>query len=474
MNNHKNVVMVDNLHALLDQLHAAIDPTRIIVDDEQLDVFSHDCWPVSILQAKRGQHLTRPDVIVQPISEEEILRILAIAVLHQIPLTPRGLGSSVTGQALPTQGGIVLDLVFLTDNPTLNELDLTVTVTAGWRGSDIEAWLNIRGYTLNFFPQSLARSSVGGWLATRATGQFSSRFGGIEDAITAYRVILSDGSVLDLTQKPRAAVGPDLRQLFLGSEGMFGVITQISLKVYPRSAVRISEAWVMPNVYAGVEVIREIYQAGIRPSLMRFYDEQESKHAVPELEVAGCVLFLSHEGLQSISKAEHAESTRIVQDYRGISLGSNSVDAWYQRRFDFSTVEKLLASKGGYAETIEVAHNWSGILPLYQTLIEALAPLADEVLGHFSHVYTQGTSLYVILLGRAPDDAEAARRLDEIWRISMETTTAAGGELSHHHGAGLARQSYIPQNLGSQHLLIRRVKDALDPSGILNPGHLGL
>ena len=103
-----------------------------------------------------------------------------------------------------------------------------------------------------------------------------------------------------------------------------------------------------------------------------------------------------------------------------------------------------------------------------------LAPLADEVLGHFSHVYTTGVSLYVILLGQAPSNEEALRRLEQIWQVAMETTARVGGELSHHHGAGLARQEYIPANLGSQHEVLRRIQHALDPTAVLNPGHLGL
>lgn len=464
----------DTTTELARRLLSVLPAERVLIDGSSLDAYSHDAWPVSVLEQQLGQHPHRPDVVVQVVSEAEIVEVLAVAREAGTPLVPRGLGSSVTGQPLPTRGGIVLDLSLLVGEPEFDEVDLTVTAPAGVRGSDLEAWLSLRGYTMNFFPQSLPRSSIGGWIATRATGQLSSKYGGIEQAATAYTVILSDGTVVELSQKPRAAVGPDLRQLFLGSEGMFGVVTSVTLKVYRIADAPVSEAWQLPDVYSGVLAMRRIYQAGLRPSLIRFYDETETRHAVPGHDAGGCALFLTFDSIGAVAEAERAEARRMIEDLGGVTLGGEPVESWYGRRFDFSTVEKLLAEDGGYAETIEVAHLWSGIEGLYKELTAALAPLADEVLGHFSHVYPQGVSLYVILLGRAADNEEAASRLAQIWKTAMEVTTRNGGELSHHHGAGLARQSFIPQSLGSQHGVIRRMKEALDPAAILNPGHLGL
>jgi alkyldihydroxyacetonephosphate synthase len=144
------------------------------------------------------------------------------------------------------------------------------------------------------------------------------------------------------------------------------------------------------------------------------------------------------------------------------------------RRFDFSAVENLLATAGGLAETIEVAHFWDQILETYLALKGALTPYADEVLGHFSHVYPQGTSLYLILLGRAEDDAAAEARLRTIWEVAMKVALERGAAISHHHGIGLARLPYIEEALGTGMLALRRVKAALDPEDVMNPGKLGL
>lgn len=458
---------------LVRRLGDVLPPARVVVQPNVLDGYSHDSWPVAVVLEKLGRHDYRPDVVVRARDQDDVAATLRVASLLGVPVTARGLGSSVTGQALPTRGGVVLDLSGLDGEPQLDDTDLTVTAAAGIRGSDLEEWLAQRGYTMNFFPQSLDRSSIGGWLATRATGQLSSKYGGIEDAVVRYTVVLADGSAVEVGQRPRASIGPDLRQLFLGSEGMFGVVTRVTLKVY-RVAETTSAAWSLPDVATGVRAMREICQAGIRPSLMRFYDQAETRHAVPGYARGDCALFLSFDGPGRVAAAEDDEATRILARHGASPLGAEPVTSWYARRFDFSTVEGLLARDGGYAETIEVAHLWSGIENLYGSLVAALAPMADEVLGHFSHVYRQGVSLYVILLGVAPDNAEAARRLESIWRIAMETTLAAGGEISHHHGAGLARQQFVARALGSQHDLLRRLKAALDPAGLLNPGHLGL
>ena len=459
---------------VISELRQGIGDDRVLDDPSTLDRYSHDWWPLSTLERQLDVHTHRPDAVVLARSVHDVRAALDVARRHSTPLVARGLGSSVTGQPLPARGGIVLDLGGLVGEPVLDEVNLTVTVPAGVRGSDLESWLSNRGLTHNFTPQSLARSSVGGWLATRATGQLSSKYGGIEVAAVGARIVLEDGTEVCVGQRPRAAVGPDLLQVFLGSEGMFGVIVEVTLRVYRKPVVILSEAWSLPDLNSGLASLRTIYQSGIRPSLMRLYDEAEARHAVPGMEPDGPVLFLSHDGLPGLARAEHTASSQILGSNGGRSLGAAPVDAWYGRRYDFSTVEQLLNEEGGYAETIEVAHLWSGLPGLYDELITALAPLADEVLGHFSHVYTNGASLYVILLGRASSNGEARDRLAEIWTQAMEATTRVGGELSHHHGAGLARQRYIPESLGTQHEVLRRLQEALDPAHVLNPGHLGL
>lgn len=459
---------------LMDRLIEVVGEERVSTAADVLDARSHDTWPVATTWAKLGLHPHRPDVVVWATSEDDVAAVLRVAGQSGVPVTTWALGSSVTGQPLPLAGGLVLDVSGIVSEPELDAVDGLVTVAAGVRGSDLEAWLGERDLSLRHSPQSLARSSVGGWIATRAIGQFSSRYGGIEHLVVRYRVVLADGTVAEVGESPRAAMGPSLKQLFIGAEGTLGVVTRVTLKVFRRPAFEVREAFAFPGVEPALTAMRESTQLGLRPHIMRLYDADEARHAAPHAPAGTAVLFLGHEGLAEVAAAEHAASKALIEEGGGVPLGAAPVDAWMGRRFDFSTVENLLATNGGFAETIEVANTWSAIEPMYHALRTALSPLADEVLGHFSHVYHDGVSFYVILLGTVADDGAALARLEQIWSTAMRIVLEHGGEISHHHGGGLARAAWARDSLGSGFELLARLKDALDTQHLLNPGKLGL
>ncbi len=289
-----------------------------------------------------------------------------------------------------------------------------------------------------------------------------------------FSVVLPTGERVELPLVPRAAIGPDMRHLFMGAEGTLGVVTDVTLKIFPLPAHRIFETVRFQDVADGLTAMRRIMRAGLRPFLVRFYDEVEARHAMKDPGFAGCVMFLGFEGIRAVAEAEYTAALAICQVAGGTVAGPRAVEAWMARRFDFSTIENLLAQPGGLAETIEIAHFWDGILETYTALKQALVPYAAEVLGHFSHVYPQGTSLYIILLGQARDDAQAEARLRTIWDVAMRICLEQGAAISHHHGIGLARLPYIRAELASAMPLLERVKAAVDPAHIMNPGKLGL
>lgn len=460
--------------ATIARLLQELGTTAVTTDPDTLDAYSHDTWAVGTVLNKLGRHPYRADVVVRVTNTTDVQRALQIACAAKVPVTVRGLGSSVTGQALPQRGGVVLDLTELQGEPELNVVDQVVTVPAGVQGGKLEEWLNVRGYTLRHSPQSLFRSTVGGWVATRATGHFSSRYGGIEDLAVGYSVVLSDGTLAAVGQRPRAAMGPDLRHIFLGSEGTLGVVTSVSLKVFASPDLSTLEAFCFTDLEHALSGLQEIAQSGLRPHLVRLYDQDEVRHSMPTLPADRPIMFTGTEGLADVATAEQLALNTILTRHGAKSLGPDPVESWMRRRFDYSAIEDLLAESGGYAETIEVAHYWSRIRPMYYELKESLAPLADEVLGHFSHIYQQGTSLYVIMLGRAQSDEVALERLQKIWRTAMEVVVSHGGEVSHHHGGGLARSPWVRESLGSSFEVLRRLKVGIDDARILNPGKLGL
>ncbi|HDT6086500.1 TPA: FAD-binding oxidoreductase [Raoultella ornithinolytica] len=465
--------MSDVSHLITD-LKSILPESQVLSDRETLQASSHDTWPLSTKLRRLGCHDYQADVVVKVTDEKQIQQVLALATANDTPVTPRALASSVTGQPLPTRGGIVLDVTGMTQHREINITNLTVEVSAGYNGGQLEDELQQMGWTLGHSPQSLYQSTVGGWLSTLATGQFSSYYGGIEELVTAYTVILATGEKLRLKASPRAAMGPDLRQLFIGAEGTLGIVTSVQLKIFPLPQTRLYDSLELPSIDAGLEIMREQAMAGLRPFLLRLYDTNEARHAMQNPLQDKPVMFLGTQGVDAVAHAEMDAFMAIVHRHGGKSIGSEGVLKWMERRFDFSTVEKLLDSHGGFAETIEIAHTWDGISGLYHALHEVLTPLADEVLSHFSHVYPQGTSMYMILLGRESSDREAVEKLRTIWRETMRVCLEHHAELSHHHGGGLVRSPYARESLGSAHLLLRRVKQALDPNGTLNPGKLGL
>lgn len=446
----------------------------VSTEDHDLHHHSYDWWPLAAKWKQLGHQPYRPDVIVYATSVEQISDLLKWASSNHIAVTPWGNGSSVTGSPLPTKGGVVLDMTRMERLIDLNETNLTVTVEAGKMGHILEHELNERGYTLNHSPQSLDRSTVGGWIATRATGQFSSRYGGIEDLAIALQVVLPTGEIVSTRSTPRAAIGPDLKHVFMGAEGTLGIIVEVTLRIFPLVAYRRLEALRFLSVESGVAAMRQITRAGLKPFLVRFYDEDEARHAMRDARFNSCVMFTGFEGHQRVADAEYDTCMEICARESGSPIGAEPVESWMLRRFDFSTVENLLAKPGGVAETIEVGHYWDRILPTYYALKEALKPLATETLGHFSHVYTTGTSLYMILLGEVATPQDAEVRIRQFWDVSMQICLQLGAVTSHHHGAGLARLPVIRQDLGSGMLVLEKLKEVIDPAGIANPGKLGL
>ncbi|MEW1861133.1 FAD-binding oxidoreductase [Streptomyces sp. NPDC088194] len=463
-----------DISPLLDQLADDLGIDAISTDPAALAATSHDTWPVATKWNRQDKHPYQAQAVVRAATEQDVVTVLRAAGATGTPVTTRALGSSVTGQPLPTRGGVVLDVSGLVGPPVVDEIDMTVTVPAGNNGGELEDALNAAGWTMRFSPQSLYRSSVGGWLATLATGQFSSRYGGVEDLVVGYRVVLATGEAVELKASPRAAMGPDLRQLFLGSEGTLGVVTRVTCKIVPLPKERLLQTFRLPDLAAGLDVMRGQAALGLKPFLLRLYDVDEARHALDDEHIDRPVLFAGTEGEPAVAAAELEVLTGLATARGADLLGPEPAAAWMARRFDFSTVERQLDTPGGFAETIEVAHTWRHVLELHAALKEALKPFADEVLAHFSHVYTQGTSMYLILLGHAPDDAAATERLETIWATAMEVCLQHGAELSHHHGGGLARSPYSRRSLGSAHLVLRKLKHALDPDALLNPGKLGL
>ncbi len=468
--------MTRNTHTTLnEQLGDLIgDKSRVSTTAEVIAAHSHDAWPVAVKERQAGEQNHAPDIVVLATSTQEVSRVLAFANANRVPVTAWGRGSSVVGAPLAEAGGICLDTSKMNALVHIDARNSTVTAQAGIVGGYLEELLNREGLTMNFSPQSLHRSSIGGWVATRATGQFSSRYGGIEDALVAIEAVLADGTVINTLKLPRMSVGPDINNIFLGSEGCFGVVTQVTLRIYPKPETRLFKTIDFPDVKSGVNAMRAFMTTGLKPFLLRFYDLQEARFAMHDAAYPNPVMFLGTDGLSDMAAAEMAACVRAAEAHGGAVVDNGGTEAWMSRRFDFSKIEDVLGEAGGVAETIEISSDWDGILKTHAILKERLGHVSQHVLGHFSHAYVNGVSLYMILVGEEADLEASRARIDEIWRISMEGALETGASIAHHHGAGMARSRYVRRSLGRAHDVLMRLKASLDPNGILNPGKLGL
>lgn len=460
---------------LAEKLRAMLGADAVSASPVERLACCRDYWPMGTLWFLEGKAPALPDLVVWPAGTAQVAAVLDLAGRLGVPVTPYGAGSGALGGAVPLRGGIILDLKRMNRVLELDRENLMVTVQSGLNGARFEEYLNRHGFTGGHIPQSIRCSTVGGWLACRAAGQFSTRYGKIEDIVVSLEAVLADGTVLEGHRVPRASTGPRLDRLLLGSEGTLGVITAATLRIWPYPEQRALEAYAFETLEQALETVRLLLRAGARPAVVRLYDYAETGHHFPETAAAEgrCMLILISEGDRRIVAAEAEIARDLAAAHGAVAAGEEPVRRWLERRFDISLASKLFR-QGAVVDTLEVSTTWSKAAPLYRAMQEAMIAVEGTVLasGHYSHVYPEGAALYMTLCGFPPGDkAEYYRR---VWQAAMEACLSCGGAISHHHGIGLHRGLWMKEEHGPALEALRRVKKALDPGGIMNPGKLGL
>ncbi len=446
--------------------------TEVVDDEREVAERSRDWWPLAMHWSLAGEVPARAAVAVRPSSVDEVAAVVRICAAGVVPLTVAGGRSGVCGASVPVFGGVVLDITALAG---IGEVDTTsgiVEVLAGTFGPDLEEELQGRhGMSVRHFPQSFDIATVGGWVACRGAGQYSTRYGKIEDLVVALEVVLADGRIVRTGGAPAGAVGPDLTQLFLGSEGTLGVITRVWLRAHPLPPAERRAAWTFATFADGIEACRTILRSGATPAVLRLYDDVESARGHGGDGVRSTLLVLD-EGEPAIVDGTMA----VVADAcaGAEAAGEELVGAWLDHRNDTSALQAL-THKGFVVDTMEIAAPWSRLAELYDAVRAALlaVPHARAASCHLSHSYPDGACLY-FTFAATPPPAEIESTYIALWDAGQRTVLANGGNLSHHHGVGLNRARFIAEALGDAHGVLVAVKGALDPQGILNPGKLGL
>ena len=435
---------------------------------------------LSLLRAVRGDAVELPAAVALPESTEEVAAVLAWAEETGTPVVPRGGGSGVSGGAAASGGHVVVDVSRMDRIVAVDGVSGTVEVEAGMRGDALEATLEPHGLTVGHYPQSIAISTVGGWVAASSAGQASAGHGAIEDLVVGLTVVLAGGKVVRLRPVPRSAAGPDLRRLFIGSEGTLGVVTEAVLACHPRPA---AYAWVglgFDSFEGCIEAARRIVRSGAGPAVLRAYDEVDAALAFGRAGhtggPAGIVGFASDApGLD----ARVAETVARAEAAGGRDLGPELGRHWWEHRNDAVDQYRRIMGPdrafgpGTVVDTVEVAGLWAGVPSLYHAVRAALLERAEAVGCHVSHVYPAGSSLYFTFLVRGSDDRDVEGGYLQAWEGAVRACLGAGGTMTHHHGVGRLKARFLAEELGEGGLAaLRAVKRALDPAGIMNPGAL--
>jgi len=430
-----------------------------------------DWWPLTIGDAAKGVVPSWPGVVVRPVSTEQVAAIIAVAREHGVAVTTQGGRSGVVGGAVPTSGGIALDLTGMDQILWINPETGRARAQAGVFGPDFERALRAQGQPVGHFPQSFDLATVGGWMATRGAGQYSNRYGNATDIVRGLTVVLASGEVVTLGGRaPRESVGPDLLQLFVGSEGTLGVITEVEVVTRDVAPFEARCAYVFDTFEDGLEACRLVARAGVLPAVARLYDAIETPRSL-KIE-AGCGLILLDEGNESVVNARMSMVHSICQQL-GTATDDSCVATWLGHRNDVGALAPLW-ERGYVVDTIEVAGTWPQLPVLFANVVAALSaiPGIRNASCHQSHAYDDGACLYFTFAGQPEGDAAEFYR--SAWDAASRATIQAGGSLSHHHGVGRNRAMYVAEALGSGFEVLASVKRALDPTGLFSPGVLGL
>lgn len=451
-----------------------------------------------LVALRSGRIEAFPDGVASPVREAEVEELISFARDTGTEIIPRGGGTSVVGGVNPLPGerpALVVSLGRMVRLQDLDEESQLATFGAGVRGPWVEAQLRGRGYTLGHFPQSFEYSTLGGWVATRSSGQQSLRYGRIEDTFQGGRIVTPQGP-LDLPTFPASAAGPDLRQVILGSEGRLGLLTSATVRIRPLPERERFWGVMFPSWGEGIEAVQTISQSSLSLSMLRLSDPEETNSQLHltlnpyvrrlldsllsrrGLRQEKCLLMLGATGSSSTVRRTHTGVRSLVRKYGGVVVGDVAGREWRSNRFRLPYLRNTLWEKGWAVETLETATTWSGLARTAQAVLEALrATLQDErvlAMAHVSHVYPTGASLYFTFFFRLAPDAEATlERWKSLKTAALEALVKQGATLSHQHGVGTDHLAYMGREKGETGLsMLEALRKSVDPDGLLNPGKL--
>jgi alkyldihydroxyacetonephosphate synthase len=476
----------------------AVGEARVSSGDEDRLRHATGRGYVDLARLRNGALAAAPDAVVVPPDAEALRRVIDVCAAEGIAIVPFGGGTSVVGGLEPLRGEhgrlVSLDLGALRD-VEVDERSLTARLGAGLRGPEAEAALGRQGLTLGHFPQSFEYATVGGFAATRSAGQASSGYGRFDALVSSVRLLAPAGEVSTL-ETPHTAAGPALRELVVGSEGVLGVIPEVTVRVRRAPAARRYEAWMAESFEAGAEIVRALAQGPGLPEIIRVSDEEETEGTLAlsgprglagglferylglRSRRGGALVIVGFEGEEEHVARRRALTVRALRGGGAAYLGQAAGRAWEHSRYRGPYLRDALMGMGAMVETLETSHTWSRFGELHAAvgtaIREALAGQGTPglVFCHLSHAYADGASLYFTFISRARRGAEL-EQWAAVKRAASEAIVAHGGTITHHHAVGRYHAPYMEAEVGRTGLeVLRAVKEQLDPAGIMNPRKL--
>ncbi len=466
-----------------EDLEALEGALEVSTDDEVRISRSLGKGYLDLLKVRLGRVEEFTDAVAFPRDSEHVRLLLETAASRGIAVVPYGGGTSVLGGLRPLRGRnravVTVDLRHLNKVLEVDEVSLLARVEAGVSGPELEEVLGRHNMTLGHFPQSFHFSTLGGWIATRASGHLSGAYGRIENMVQSVSLVTPQGTLVTKDVPARSA-GPELRELVLGSEGAFGIITEAVVRVRRSPEARARRVLLIPGFTTALDAARGMIQSGIVPSLLRISNEDESSMiahmAGLEAEEVPSIVLLGFDGTKDDTVASMETAVESLVDAGALDLGEEPALVWEEEYYTTPYLRDDFLARGLLVDTLETAASWRGLQKLYVAVRHALLDAYSQggvqglVLCHLSHTYRDGGSLYYTLI--AP--REQGKEVEQWWEIKRAATEAimrAGGTISHHHGVGTDHLSWILEEHGETALMaLKSLKIAVDPKGIMNPG----
>jgi len=486
-----------------EKIKSIVGTDNLSLDALDRTVHSYGKSYYDLIRLRSGLIKNPTDGVAYPETEEEVIELLQYATEKGIAVIPFGGGSTVVSGVEPDPSSpitLTIDLSRLNQLIDLDESSKLATFQAGISGPELERFLNERGFSLAHFPQSFEYSTLGGWIATRSAGHKSTAFGKIEAMVAALKIALPDGTIVETPNFPAAAMGPDLVQLFCGSEGRFGIFLQATVNIQPLPQTEVFRNFMLKSFEDGIEIVRLMLQENIKPSLLRLSDESEtrtlfsidalssskSKHQLykkglsilDKLGYQKSLLILGFEGAKTAVQSSVKQSAQILNLFNHKSVGSTPARSWQNSRYDHPYLRDELLDRGILVDTLETATTWSNLLHLYHQVREAIESTFEKqgvpgkVGVHLSHAYRNGASLYFTFMAPQIEGKEIEQWL-EVKRAATNAIVEANGALSHHHSVGRDHAAWLENSIGkSSYKLLNRIGQTISNGANMNPNIL--